>query len=105
MKKVSRILLLVVSVSFCSQAGFAGVISWEKYQKGGRYYLLVRASTEGGVQADFLGGIIRKPATTPKPTLAGVSVQQLEGGRWLIEAGSENELMELFARLRKDGQF
>jgi hypothetical protein len=34
-----------------------------------------------------------------------MSVQQLNGGSWLIEAGSEKELMELFARLRMEGQF
>ncbi len=105
MKKASKMLVFAMLSCFCSQFSFASVLSVVKYERAGRYYLVVQTTADGGVQADFFGGIIRKPATTPKPTFAGMSVQQLEGGRWLIEAGSENELMELFARLRKEGQF
>lgn len=105
MKKVSRILVFALALSFCSQLSFAGIVSWVKYERAGRYYLLIRTSAGGGVQADFFGGIIKKPATTPKPGMAAVSLIQADPHTWLVEAGSEKELMEYFALLQREGQF
>lgn len=104
-KKGKRLVGLALFFTVVSQWSYAGVITMTKFEKAGRYYLVVRASADGEVQADFFGGIIRKPATTPKPTLAGASLRQLDAQTWILEAGSEKDLMEQFALLRKEGQF